>query len=79
MAGGESLSTKNAYAHAIQVGTPASKRQRSNKAISFSDVNVESIRAPHDDTIVISMITANYNIKKILIDNRSLNLPMDRL
>ena len=63
----------------------------SNDVVSFSSDDVVRVQTPHNDTIVISMTIANYNVKKILVDNESfinilfydvfqkMKLPKDRL
>ena len=45
-------------------------RQKSD-AITFIDEEVREIQTPHDDTMVISLIIANYDVKHILVDNGS--------
>ena len=53
------------------VATPTPKKQRSDGVISFFNVNAEGVQTPHDDAIVVSMTIANYDVKRILVDNGS--------
>lgn len=59
--------------------------------ISFSENDLVRVRYPNNSPIIVSMMTAKYPIKKILIDSRSLadvlfydafvrmNLPLNQL
>ena len=40
-------------------------------AITFTDEDVERIHHPHDDAIVITLLIANYTIRRVLVDNES--------
>ncbi|XP_022843108.1 uncharacterized protein LOC111366623 [Olea europaea var. sylvestris] len=39
--------------------------------ITFGTKDLEGITFPHDDALVISVIIANFEVKRILVDNRS--------
>ena len=39
--------------------------------ITFTDEDVERIHHPHDDAIVITLLIANYTIRRVLVDNES--------
>ncbi|XP_077237166.1 uncharacterized protein LOC143878818 [Tasmannia lanceolata] len=39
--------------------------------ISFPDADLDNLILPHDDALVITMLVANWELKKILVDNRS--------
>lgn len=74
-----------------QVEEDTLKRYKSNIMTSFSDDNLRGIQAPYDDFVVVSTIIANYDIRRILIDNGGsmevllydafvrMNLPKDKL
>ena len=46
-------------------------KDRRLKNIFFSKNDVKEIQTPHNDTIVIFMTIAKYDVKKILVDNGS--------
>ncbi|XP_077242495.1 uncharacterized protein LOC143883006 [Tasmannia lanceolata] len=37
----------------------------------FSDADLDNLILPHDDSLVITMFVANWELKKILVDNGS--------
>ena len=39
--------------------------------ITFTNEDLRCLHLPHDDTLVVSATIANFNIQRILIDNRS--------
>ena len=41
--------------------------------ISFTDEEAERIHHPHDDAIVITLLIADYTIRRVLVDNGSLS------
>ena len=43
----------------------------SNEVISFSDKDMEGIQHPHDDPLVLTIIVANFQVRRILVDNGS--------
>ena len=47
------------------------KRPRQDDVIIFTDEDARRIQTPHDDAVVVSAIIANYDVKKILVDNGS--------
>ena len=47
------------------------KRQCTDNIVSFSDNDVKEVQTPHNDAIIVSMTIAKYDVKKILIDNKS--------
>ena len=42
------------------------------QAITFTDEDAEIIHHPLDDAIVITLLIANYTIRRVLVDNESL-------
>ncbi|GAV61365.1 LOW QUALITY PROTEIN: hypothetical protein CFOL_v3_04892, partial [Cephalotus follicularis] len=53
---------------------PHSKRLKSGEdeeVISFSEVDYEGVRLPHDDLVVVTLQVELFTIKRILIDNGS--------
>ena len=40
--------------------------------ISFTSDDMEGLYLPHDDALVVSAVIANFNVRRILIDNGSL-------
>ena len=49
---------------------PIAKRWKSD-AITFTDKDARGIQTFHDDAVVISLIIANYDVKRVLVDNGS--------
>lgn len=49
---------------------PSPKRQ-CTKEIIFSDDDLQGVQTFDDDTIIINMIIANYDVRRILVDNGS--------
>lgn len=42
-----------------------------DNAISFFDKDLVRVQTPYDDDVFIYMMIANYDIKKVLVDNKS--------
>ncbi|XP_077249283.1 uncharacterized protein LOC143888755 [Tasmannia lanceolata] len=70
-AGGTSSAPRKAYAGRVNAVHTCSKKMRTENEISFSDVDLGNLILPHDDALVITMLVANWEVKKILIDNGS--------
>ena len=51
--------------------SPSLKWQYTNNIILFSDDGVTEVQTPHNNAIVISMTITKYDVKRILVDNRS--------
>lgn len=47
------------------------KVDASHEPIIFEEINLERIAQPHHDTLVISLIIINFNVRKTLIDTGS--------
>ncbi|XP_059638538.1 uncharacterized protein LOC132280801 [Cornus florida] len=79
--GGETSSAWKAHARRIQsfsevneVGmtSPPTKLPRVEEpVITFSKEDDKGIHQPHDDPLVVSMVVANFTVRRILIDNGS--------
>ncbi|GAV59891.1 hypothetical protein CFOL_v3_03422, partial [Cephalotus follicularis] len=57
-----------------QPRVPHSKRLRTGgdeEVISFSEVDYEGVRLPHDDPVVVTLLVELFTMKRILIDNGS--------
>lgn len=39
--------------------------------IVFSNFDAEGIQNPHDHAVIVSIIIANYDVRRVLIDNES--------
>ncbi|XP_077226407.1 uncharacterized protein LOC143859635 [Tasmannia lanceolata] len=68
-AGGTLSTARKAYAHRVNAGHTCNKKMKTENEISFSDVDLDNLIFPHDDALVITMLVANWELKKILIDN----------
>lgn len=52
----------------ITLGEPAKKR---HPLIVFTEEDFEGVQAHEDDPVVVSVVTARYNVKRVLIDQGS--------
>ncbi|GAV58707.1 hypothetical protein CFOL_v3_02240, partial [Cephalotus follicularis] len=67
------------------------QKPRDEEVISFSEVDYEGVRLPHDDPVVVTLMVELFTMKRILIDSGSsadilykhafdqLRIPVDRL
>ncbi|XP_059669890.1 uncharacterized protein LOC132315551 [Cornus florida] len=79
--GGESSSARKAYARRMrsssevcEVGVQIQHRKMprlGDPVITFSDEDMKDVQQPHDDPLVVAMMIANYNTRRILVDNGS--------
>ena len=74
--GGESISARKTHLCSIRSGEvmevqAVSKLPRLNKAITFSDSDLEGCQHPHDDPLVIRAVVANKTVHRVLVDNGS--------
>ena len=73
--GGESLSAIKAHARKarnLDDDRPSkAPKHGSNEVISFSDKDLEGIRHPHDDPLVLTITIANFQMQRILVDSSS--------
>ncbi|XP_077224038.1 uncharacterized protein LOC143857491 [Tasmannia lanceolata] len=70
-AGGTSSAARKAYARRVNAVHTTSKKTRTENEISFSDADLDNLILPHDDALVLTMLLANWEVKKILMDNGS--------
>ncbi|XP_077217565.1 uncharacterized protein LOC143851939 [Tasmannia lanceolata] len=70
-AGGTSSTARKAYARRVNAVHTTSKKSRTENEISFSDADLDNLILPHDDALVLTMLVANWEVKKILVDNGS--------
>lgn len=47
----------------------SNKRQRVEKAITFTWVDSEGVQYPHNDTMVVTFNITDYNVYRMLVDN----------
>ncbi|XP_077222187.1 uncharacterized protein LOC143856030 [Tasmannia lanceolata] len=69
--GGTSSAARKAYARQVNAVHTSHKKLIVENEISFSDVDLDNLILPHDDALVITMLVANWELKKILVDNGS--------
>ncbi|XP_077212813.1 uncharacterized protein LOC143847913 [Tasmannia lanceolata] len=70
-AGGTSSAARKAYSHRVNAGHTCSKKVNTGNEISFSNANLDNLILPHDNALVITMLVANWELMKILVDNGS--------
>ena len=65
-----SRNSRKAYAREVMtVVGEAQKRAKTKVAISFDDSDLEVIKFPHDDPLVIIPVIGNSETKRVLVDN----------
>ncbi|KAL2462034.1 Beta-porphyranase [Abeliophyllum distichum] len=69
-AGGDSNSTRKSYTQSSGVGTNQ-KKTRFSQDITFGEKDPIGIVYPHDDALVITGDIADFDVKRVLIDNGS--------
>ncbi|XP_057965396.1 uncharacterized protein LOC131155960 [Malania oleifera] len=72
--GGDNGGARKRYAKqvlSVEKGEPNSKINRQDEDIIFDSPDEEGVQQPHDDALVLSMLLANYKVRRVLIDNGS--------
>nr|XP_017233105.1 PREDICTED: uncharacterized protein LOC108207158 [Daucus carota subsp. sativus] len=71
-AAGTSSNSRKAYAREVMniVGEPP-KRAKIDYAMAFDNVDLEKVKFPHDDPLVITPVIGNSSVKRVLVDNGS--------
>ncbi|KAK3002092.1 hypothetical protein RJ639_021794 [Escallonia herrerae] len=72
--GGSSGRARKAYAREVCITSqPPNKKSKTIlvAAITFFDEDSKDIKTPHDDPLVIIVRAGNFDVKRVLIDNRS--------
>ncbi|XP_063946002.1 uncharacterized protein LOC135151472 [Daucus carota subsp. sativus] len=69
-AAGLSSNSRKAYAREVMciIGEPP-KRAKTEIALTFDDSDLEGVKFPHDDPLVITPVIGNSSIKRVLVDN----------
>ena len=72
---GQSSKSRKTYLKAVQNVQLSGRSPRTSgvddPAITFTDEDVGRIHHPHNDAIVITLLTADYTTKRVLVDNGS--------
>ena len=72
---GQSSKSRKTYLKLVQNVQLSGRSPRTTvvdkQAITFIDKDVERVHHPHDDTIVITLLIADYTTRNVLVDNRS--------
>ncbi|XP_057949885.1 uncharacterized protein LOC131144936 [Malania oleifera] len=55
----------------MEKGKTSRKRNKRDDVITFDSGDEEGVQQPHDDALVLSLLVANYMVRRILIDNGS--------
>ncbi|XP_057958049.1 uncharacterized protein LOC131150941 [Malania oleifera] len=72
--GGDSGGARKIYAKQVlsmEKGETSNKRNKKDDDITFDSRDEEGVQQPHDDALVLSLLVANYKVRRILIDNGS--------
>nr|XP_017250801.1 PREDICTED: uncharacterized protein LOC108221433 [Daucus carota subsp. sativus] len=69
-AAGTSSSSRKAYAREVMsiVGEPP-KQAKIDYAMAFDNVDLENVKFPHDDPLVITPVIRNSSVKRVLVDS----------
>ncbi|XP_077251920.1 uncharacterized protein LOC143891168 [Tasmannia lanceolata] len=70
-AGGTSSVARRAYACQVNLVHIPDKKLKADNTISFSDADLNDAILPHNDALVITMLIANFEMPRILVDNGS--------
>ncbi|XP_077242335.1 uncharacterized protein LOC143882811 [Tasmannia lanceolata] len=70
--GGTSSAARKAYPRQVKAVHTSHKKLKVENEISVSDADLDNLILAHDDALVITMLVANWELKKILVDNGSL-------
>ena len=72
---GQSSKSKKTYLKVVQnvqlSGRSPRTRTTDELAITFTDADAERVHHPYDDSIVITLLIADYTTRKVLVDNGS--------
>ncbi|XP_074377946.1 uncharacterized protein LOC141719464 [Apium graveolens] len=66
--------SRKAYAREVMhIVGEAPKRAKTGVTMSFDDFDLEGVKFPHDDPLVITPIIGNIPLKRVLVDNGGIN------
>ena len=69
-AAGTSKNSRKAYAREVMhIVGEAPKRARTEVSLMFDDTDLEGVKFPHDDPLVITPVIGNSSVKRVLVDN----------
>jgi hypothetical protein len=69
-AAGSSRNSRKAYAREVMsIVGEAPKRARTEASLTFDDADLEGVKFPHDDPLVIAPMIGNSSVKRVLVDN----------
>ncbi|XP_074378433.1 uncharacterized protein LOC141719975 [Apium graveolens] len=69
-AAGLSKNSRKAYAREVMhIVGEVPKRARTGAIMSFEDSDLEGVKFPHDDPLVITLIIGNSPVRRVLVDN----------
>nr|XP_017217146.1 PREDICTED: uncharacterized protein LOC108194707 [Daucus carota subsp. sativus] len=69
-AAGTSSNSRKAYVREVMsiIGEPP-KRAKIDYSLAFENVDLEKVKFPHDDPLVITPVIGNSSVKRVLVDN----------
>ena len=67
---GSSRNSRKTYAREVMsIIGEAPKRARTEVSLTFDDSDLEGVKFPHDDPLVIAPVIGNSSVKSVLVDN----------
>lgn len=66
--GGTSRAANKSHAREARTTPPPRQTTTRTLVISFSDDDLQGIRTPHDDALVILSLIANFKVKRVIVD-----------
>ncbi|GAA0154201.1 hypothetical protein LIER_12255 [Lithospermum erythrorhizon] len=68
--GGDSRNSRKIYAHR-EMYSIVETTTKKEEVITFNDKDLVGIEVPHDDSVVIALVIANFKVERILVDTGS--------
>ena len=71
LSGSVNTVSRESRREATNVPAASPKRQKVEEPITFTEEDTQGVQFPHNDAVVVSLNIANYDVRRILVDNGS--------